>query len=211
MEVLAGGEIFEFEDFRLDRRGLFRRDHRGAFVPVAIGSRALDVLRVLIIAQGDLVAKDEIMEEVWPGTVVEDNNLTVQIAALRRILDGGRAEGSFIQTIARRGYRFLAPVTRGEPLTPPRRLTTILAADVAGYSRLMGADEEGTHERLKAHQQELIEPKIREHRGRIVKNTGDGMLAEFASFVDAVRCAAELQRGMCLADCYRLRLLPGAR
>jgi class 3 adenylate cyclase len=60
-----------------------------------------------------------------------------------------------------------------------RRLTAILAADVAGYSRLMGADEEGTHDRLKAHLGELVEPKIREHRGRIVKNTGDGFLAEF--------------------------------
>ena len=77
-----------------------------------------------------------------------------------------------------------------------RRLTAILAADVAGYSRLMGADEEGTHERLKAHLRELVDPKIEEHRGRIVKNTGDGMLAEFSSVVDAVRCAAEVQRAM---------------
>ena len=77
-----------------------------------------------------------------------------------------------------------------------RRLTAILAADVAGYSRLMGIDEEGTHERLKAHLGELVNPKISEHRGRVVKNTGDGLLAEFASVVDAVRCAAEIQRGM---------------
>ena len=77
-----------------------------------------------------------------------------------------------------------------------RRLAAILAADVAGYSRLMGADEEGTHERLKAHVRELVDPKIDEYRGRIVKNTGDGLLAEFASVVDAVRCAAEMQRGM---------------
>src|SRR5947209_9104507 len=77
-----------------------------------------------------------------------------------------------------------------------RRLTAILAADVAGYSQLMGTDEEGTHERLKAHLRELIDPKIGEHRGRIVKNTGDGFLAEFASVVDAVRCAVEVQRGM---------------
>jgi adenylate cyclase len=77
-----------------------------------------------------------------------------------------------------------------------RRLTAILAADVAGYSRLMGADEEGTHERLKAHLGELVNPKIAEHRGRIVKNTGDGLLAEFASVIDAVRCAVEVQRGM---------------
>ena len=81
-------------------------------------------------------------------------------------------------------------------MPPVRRLTAILAADVAGYSRLMGADEEGTHERLKAHQRELVNPKIEEHRGRIVKNTGDGFLTEFASVVDAVRCAVEIQRGM---------------
>jgi adenylate cyclase len=77
-----------------------------------------------------------------------------------------------------------------------RRLTAILAADVAGYSRLMGADEEGTHERLKAHLRELVEPKVKEHWGRTVKQTGDGLLAEFASVVDAVRCAAEIQRAM---------------
>ena len=81
-------------------------------------------------------------------------------------------------------------------MTATRRLAAILAADVAGYSRLMGADEDGTHERLRAHQRELIEPKIAEHHGRIVKTTGDGMLAEFASVVDAVRCAAELQRAV---------------
>src|SRR6266436_2558552 len=77
-----------------------------------------------------------------------------------------------------------------------RRLTAILAADVAGYSRLMGADEEGTHERLQAHLRELVNRKITQHRGRTVKNTGDGLLAEFASVVDAVRCAAEVQRSM---------------
>jgi adenylate cyclase len=77
-----------------------------------------------------------------------------------------------------------------------RRLAAILAADVAGYSRLMGADEEGTHELLQAHFRELVDPKIKEHRGRTVKNTGDGILAEFASVVDAVRCAAQVQRAM---------------
>src|ERR1700757_1329333 len=81
-------------------------------------------------------------------------------------------------------------------MAPVRRLTAILAADVAGYSRLMGVDEEGTHERLKAHLGQLVDPKIKEHRGRTVKNTGDGLLAEFSSVVDAVRCAVEVQRGM---------------
>jgi hypothetical protein len=77
-----------------------------------------------------------------------------------------------------------------------RRLAAILAADVAGYSRLMGADKEGTLERLKALRHELFDPKIAEHRGRIVKTTGDGMLVEFASVVDAVRCAVEVQQAM---------------
>ena len=77
-----------------------------------------------------------------------------------------------------------------------RRLTAIFAGDVAGYSRLMGADEEGTLSRLNAHRREFLEPKIADHRGRIVKRTGDGILIEFASAVDAARCAVEIQHGM---------------
>ena len=95
-----------------------------------------------------------------------------------------------------------------------RRLAAILAADVVGYSRLMGADEEGTHERLKMHLREVVDPDIREHHGRIVKTTGDGVLAEFASVVDAVRCAGEIQRAMTdrdldLAEERRLRFRIG--
>ena len=81
-------------------------------------------------------------------------------------------------------------------MSQSRRLAAILAADVAGYSRLMGADEEGTLAALKAIRRELSDPKVKEHRGRIVKTTGDGLLVEFASVVDAVRCAVEVQRGM---------------
>src|SRR5712671_3808018 len=77
-----------------------------------------------------------------------------------------------------------------------RRLAAILAADVAGYSRLMGADEEGTLAHLKSLRKALIDPKIAEHRGHIFKTTGDGMLVEFASAVDAARCAVEIQRSM---------------
>jgi class 3 adenylate cyclase len=92
------------------------------------------------------------------------------------------------------------PCGRGAPALATerveRRLAAILAADVAGYSRLMGADEEGTLARLKALRRELADPKIKEHRGRIVKTTGDGLLLEFASVVDAVRCAVEVQREM---------------
>ena len=78
-------------------------------------------------------------------------------------------------------------------MSQTRRLAAVLAADVAGYSRLMGADEEGTLERLKALRRELLDPNIAEHKGRIVKTTGDGLLVEFASVVDAVRCAVAVQ------------------
>ena len=77
-----------------------------------------------------------------------------------------------------------------------RRLAAILATDMVGYSRLIEVDEEGTVARQKAHRSEFIDPKIEEHHGRIVKSTGDGLLVEFASVVDAVRCAVEVQRAM---------------
>src|SRR5499427_3224273 len=77
-----------------------------------------------------------------------------------------------------------------------RGLIVILAADVAGYASLVGADEEGTLERLKEHRQDLVNPKVEEHRGRIVRATGGRLLVEFASPAEAVRCAVDLQRGM---------------
>lgn len=89
-----------------------------------------------------------------------------------------------------------APRRRRSSLAEERRLAAVLIADVAGYSRLMGADDEGTLDRLRAHRHELVDPKIEEHRGRIVKTMGDGVLAEFRSVVEAVRCAVEVQRGM---------------
>src|SRR5262245_20081759 len=77
-----------------------------------------------------------------------------------------------------------------------RRLAAIMAGDIAGYSRLMGVDEEGTLRQLKALRKELVDPKITEHHGRIVKTAGEAMLLEFVSVLDAVRCAVDIQRGM---------------
>src|SRR5437899_8734103 len=95
-----------------------------------------------------------------------------------------------------------------------RRLTAILAADVAGYARLVGSDEEGTLARLLSHRRRFIDPKIAEHQGHIVSTTGDGLLAEFPSVIDAVRCAVEVQRGMLdreagLEDDRRIKLRIG--
>ena len=113
MDALAAVEIFLFEGFRLDHRGggLFRADDSGGLVPVAIGSRALDLLALLVKRPGDLVTKDTIMNAVWPGLTVADSNLPTQIWALRRVLDPGRTQGSCIRTVAGRGYRFVGEVT----------------------------------------------------------------------------------------------------
>ena len=99
MDALTTAEMFLFEDFRLDRSGLFRRDRGGAFVPVSIGSRALEILAFLVSRPGLLVTRDEIINKVWSGTIVEYGNLPVQIASLRRALDTGRTNGSLIQTV----------------------------------------------------------------------------------------------------------------
>jgi adenylate cyclase len=105
-------KMYRFESFRLDRRsGLSRLHNSGQSTPVVLGSRALDVLTALADRAGELVTKQALMEAVWPGTVVEEANLTVQISTLRRVLDEGNADGSCIQTVIGRGYRFLPVVT----------------------------------------------------------------------------------------------------
>ena len=121
MDAPVPADVFLFEAFWFVRRAgaLFRRDEGGTLVPVAIGSRALAVLDTLVARQGNLVSKEEIMDAVWPGTAVTENNLTVQISALRRVLDHGRAGGSCIQTIAGRGYRFAGAVSRAPPAAAP--------------------------------------------------------------------------------------------
>jgi len=112
--MAASSEIFLFGEFRLDRAGggLFRRNDDGVFVPVALGSRALEILAALVARRGDIVPKEEIIRTGWPRTVVAEGNLFVQIAVLRRILDGAQSGQSCIQTVIGRGYRFVAPVTR---------------------------------------------------------------------------------------------------
>ena len=122
MDAPGPPEIFVFGEFRFDRRsgGLFRCARDGKPDPVTVGSRALDVLGVLLGRHGDLVSKDEILAAVWPDTTVDEANLHVQISALRRVLDQDRAEASCIQTVPGRGYRFVADVMRvaaGTPVT----------------------------------------------------------------------------------------------
>jgi TolB-like protein len=112
MHQILSTDILLCEGFRLDRLGLSRLDPGGVASPVALGSRALDLAWLLAHRHGELISKDEIMETVWPGRVVEENNLTVQISTLRRVFDQARVEGSCIQTVVGHGYRFVAAVTR---------------------------------------------------------------------------------------------------
>jgi TolB-like protein len=121
MKMSASSEIFLFGEFRLDRAagGLFRRDTDGVFIPVAIGSRALEILAALVERSGDIVPKEEIIGIGWPRTVVAEGNLFVQIAALRRVLDATQSGQNYIQTVIGRGYRFIAPVTQVEPAPLP--------------------------------------------------------------------------------------------
>jgi adenylate cyclase len=139
MKMSASSEIFLFGEFRLDRMsgGLFRRDANGVFVRVTIGSRAGEILGALVERRGDIVPKEEIMGAGWPRTVVAEDNLFVQIAALRRILDAAQPGESCIQTVIGRGYRFVAPVIRVEA-TPPLISSSISSNRGGGPGAEMG-------------------------------------------------------------------------
>jgi DNA-binding winged helix-turn-helix (wHTH) protein len=178
----AGGERpgveFSFGDHHLD---VDRRELRRGAELIAVEPQVFDLLVHLIRNRERVVSKDDLIATVWRGRIVSDSTITSHIHAARKAVgDSGDAQ-RLIRTVPRKGIRFVATVEDVFDLqdkAATRRLATILAADVAGYSRLMGADEEETHERLQGHLRELVDRKVEEHRGRIVKNTGDGLLAE---------------------------------
>lgn len=204
---MAGGRAqrsgtFLFEGFRFDGGAgeLFRIDQGGACAPVTLGSRAVDLLGLLLDRHGRLVSKDEIMDMVWHGTIVEEANLTVQIAALRRILDRNRTEGSCIKTVSGRGYRFVAPVATEvtneiaaappridaarEPAPTPhhdaeRRQIAAMSCELIRMSgRADGADLEKLRETVGAFQRCVAET-VRRHDGFIVSRLGNSVLVIF--------------------------------
>ena len=177
----SGGEPFGFEGFKLD---LTRGCLLGGAGEIELRPKSFELLRYLIENAGRLIPKDELVTAVWPNVIVSDDSLAQCVSELRHAL--GDTARRIIKTVPRRGYLFdaavssqprhsaadklfaraedkpdialgSAPAGQGHEMTPTRRLTAILAADVAGYSRLMGADEEGTHERLKAIGRELAD------------------------------------------------------
>ena len=134
MEALVGDRSIVFDSWRFDRHGrtLSRIDSDGTLMPIALGSRAVEVLALLLERPGELVTKDALMAAVWPGIAVEPNNLTVQMAALRRVLDEGRAGESCIQTVQGRGYRFIGQ---------PTGATELRSTEVARASEMGGPEK----------------------------------------------------------------------
>jgi adenylate cyclase len=133
MDAPIASKTLAFEGWRFDRLagGLLRQDVAGAWMPVSIGTRTREILALLLEQPGVLVSKDVIMDAVWPNVAVEPNNLTVQIAALRRVLDEGRSDGSCIQTVPGKGYRFVLHVKRldeghADLATVPPRLSIVV-------------------------------------------------------------------------------------
>ncbi len=197
--------IYRFSDCELDTE-LYELRCRDVLRPVE--PQVFDLLRYLIENRHRTVTKGELNEAIWQGRIVSESALSSRIKAVRRAVGDTGRDQSIIRTLHGRGFRFVGSVNVPEDRAathPPgatregelqRRLAAILAADVVGYSRLMGDDEEGTLARLKAHRDEVIDPTIGKHNGRVVKLMGDGTLAEFASVVDAVRCAIDIQEAM---------------
>jgi TolB-like protein/class 3 adenylate cyclase len=194
---------WRFDRFTLDlaRGALLGPD--GAEVPLRPKSFAL--LRLLVENAGRLLDRDAIMAAVWPEVVVGDESITQCVRDVRKAL-GDEAQ-QLLKTVPKRGYLLAAQVTPAEITAPAsrveRRLAAILAADVAGYSRLMERDEAGTVARLKAIRQELVEPVLARHGGRFVDLKGDGAIVEFGSAVAAVEAAVAIQRAMAEREAER--------
>lgn len=171
-DIPTDAAAFEWDDFRFDQTagGLARIDATGRVVPVNIGARASDILFAFLSHPGVVITKEDILAAAWPGTIVEAANLTVQISALRRVLDQGRSS-SCIQTVAGRGYRFVTPVTvvgapssataQSIPLPPrnPRRNAKLLvAAALLGCAMLGWAVMRGEHKRPQARMSVVVLP-----------------------------------------------------
>ena len=186
--------VYRFDRFTLDLGRGALLGPEGAELPLRPKSFAL--LRLLVENAGRLLDRDTIMAAVWPDLFVTDDSIAQCIGSIRRAL--GDETQRLLKTVPKRGYLFAAEVAAEEPAPArvARRLAAILAADVVGYSRLMGRDEPGTLARLKAHRQECVAPLVARHGGRVVNQPGDSILCAFASVVEAVACAAAIQAGM---------------
>jgi class 3 adenylate cyclase/DNA-binding response OmpR family regulator/tetratricopeptide (TPR) repeat protein len=202
------GPVLEFAGFRFDSAGHSLVGPSGKDIPLTHSEFGL--LHAFLQRTGRVLSREQLVH-LTDGRDAEpyDRSVDMQIARLRRKIEPDPQRPSLIVTVAGSGYKFAAAVREAEPGSTPetaeaanpsniplRKLAAILAADVAGFSRLVGAHEDRTLARLRALRSDLIDPAVAMHRGRMVKRTGDGAIVEFRSVVDAVRCALEVQQGM---------------
>src|SRR5882724_1072482 len=173
----------------LSSKRVLRRDG----VTLSIGSRAFDILFYLAERPGKVIGKKELIDHVWSDVTVEEGSLRVHVAAIRKALEDGQFGNRYISSVKGRGYSFIESVVRLEDSTEQRRLAAILAADLVGYSALLQRAEEATYAEFERLKREVIAPSLSRHEGRLIKTTGDGALAEFASPLAAMSCAVEIQ------------------
>jgi class 3 adenylate cyclase len=192
---------FHFADHVLDAD---RRELRRGQEPVAVEPQVFDLLVYLVQNRDRVVSKDDLIASVWGGRIVSESTLTSRLNAARRAVGDSGEEQKLIRTLARKGIRFVGDVrtqahhdeAREQSRGETRKIAAILVADVAGYGRLAAADEDRILSRLRALRSDLIDPTIVVHHGRVIKPTGDGLIIEFRSVVDAVRCAVKVQGAM---------------
>jgi DNA-binding winged helix-turn-helix (wHTH) protein len=179
--------LYSFEDCCLDTS---RRELRRGGALVALQPQVFNVIEYLIRNRERVVGKDDLLDAVWHGRIVSEANLSSRINAARSAVgDSGEAQ-RLIRTAHGKGFRFVGLIREEEETV--RKLAAIFAADVAGYSRLMGQDEVGTLRRLTACRA-ILDELIAAYRGRIFGSAGDSVVADFASAVDAVQCAVAVQ------------------
>jgi adenylate cyclase len=184
-----------------------KRELRRDGVTLSLGSRAFDILLYLAERPGQVIGKKELIDHVWSDVTVEEGSLRVHVAAIRKALGDGQFGNRYIASVKGRGYSFIESVVRLEDSTEQRRLAAILAADVVGYSALSQGAEEATSAEFERLKREIIAASISRHEGRPIKTTGDGVLAEFASPLAAMRCAVEIQDRLASGgDTLRLRI-----
>jgi class 3 adenylate cyclase len=179
--------LYSFEDFSLETA---RRELRRGGALISLQPQVFDLLEYLIRNRERVVTKDDLLAAVWNGRIVSESTLSTRINAARSAIADSGEEQRLLRTAHGKGIRFVGAVREEEETV--RKLAAILAADVAGYSRLMGQDEIGTLRRLTTCRA-ILDERIAAYHGRIFGSAGDSVVADFASAVDAVQCAVAVQ------------------
>jgi adenylate cyclase len=189
--------LYSFEDFSLDTA---RRELRRSGSLISLQPQVFDLLEYLIRNRERVASKDDLLAAVWSGRIVSESTLSTRINATRSAICDSGEEQRLIRTAHGKGFRFVGVVREEEETV--RKLAAIFAADVEGYSRLMGQDEVGTLRRLTACRV-VLDELISAHRGRIFGSAGDSVIADFASAVDAVQCAVAVQDAIAKENAVR--------